>query len=169
MASLLAGAVADKLAASDLKLGDVQATLVTPNGQRQAAGGGIGNVVRDQRFSDVTPEVIERARGKSDELGLRSPAISLIKGLQPALRITAKTGTPRVTARNMIGDQAGFVTRLLGVAPYMYEGVFVRVEDVDGRPVAISAFASRAGGSLVWVRPDLGVEVDRGFPPPADR
>lgn len=66
---LLAGAVADKLAASGLgEIGSVMGTAVRPNGERTRLGGGLGLVVHDQRF----PTVHRRSRRRSQPARARS-------------------------------------------------------------------------------------------------
>lgn len=167
--NLLAGAVADKLAAEGLRLGDVQATLINGDGDRQPIGGGVGNVVRDQRFTAIPADIRERAVDNGRALGLKAVQVSVLRVLQDAVAVRAQTATPRVTAGEMLGRQNDFVKSLLGVEPHAFEGVFIAVEDTSGALVAVSGYAARAGSSLVWVDPGLNVETGRAFFPTSER
>lgn len=162
---MLAGAVADKAAASSLgEIGSVMGTAVKPNGERTPLGGGLGFVVHDQRFHDPPSRLAQTVAIGASSLGLRDSKLDSVRALQDAVMITARTDTPRRMALHLIHD-GDLLRTLLGSPQTDYEGVYFELDGPKGRPVFIVMSASRAGSGGGWIRPGLGVE----FPGPGRR
>ncbi|SRR5713101_3082431 len=162
-ADIYAGALADSLAASNLPLlTNIDATLVRPDGARDDIGGGVGNVVSDQRFEDVTPSVIAGVHSRVDQLGLGSTQISIARGLQDAVIVVLTSQNPNAAVATL--RSKGGLDWIFGSAT-AYEGEFLDVRDAAGDIVYVDGMASRDGAHVMWARPDLGIQVGLGTPP----
>lgn len=167
--AILTGIVADRLAASGAQLGDVQATLVSPHGERQPVGGAIGNMVRDQAFDIPAAEELDQIADRLESAGMTPARVATVGGLQPAVVIRAVTRNASEAAQRYSEDQIGTLQGLLARDPRSLEGIYLEIEDVHGDPVVISALASRVGGAMIWVRPDLDKRPRRGLMPIPER
>lgn len=74
----MTGVVADRLAASGAQLGDVQATLVSPHGERQPVGGAIGNMVRDQAFDIPAAEELDQIADRLESAGMTPARVATV-------------------------------------------------------------------------------------------
>ena len=162
-AHLFAGAVADKIAASGRPpLVSVGATLVLPDGTRQPIGGGLGTVVRDQRFRTASDEVSETIRVNAKAAGFEDVTVSTMAIIQDALIITATAEDPKAAVGLLRSGGSGTLAGLLGTRPADFEGVYFEVRDETGAPAYIEAVAPRAGAGMAWSDAGLGLRLGKG-------
>jgi hypothetical protein len=159
---LFAGAVADEYAASGLQpIAEVHPTLVTPDGSRQPAGGGVAGQIHDQIFDHVPSNVGATVAAAAPRFGLRQVKVSTVTAIQNAVVIDAVSDTPKAAVQALGKSEQGILGALLGVRPGSYEGVFVEIRDSQGRPMLIDASAPRSGAGIAWADPSSGISVGR--------
>jgi hypothetical protein len=162
---LFSGVIADEYLASGLgKIADFGGTLVASDGERRPFGGGVGRVVPDQAFAQIPPGFAAGIRRRAGELKLTGVTTSRVHGIQDAVVISAATSDVVSVASAFMHDAS--LEKLLGTSLSTYEGVLFVLRDVQtNEPVFVQGAAPRAGASLVWVSPALGIKVARGFEP----
>jgi|GEM_PF-6149243 len=159
---LFAGAVADEYAASGLQpILEVHPYLVTPDGSRQLAGGGVASQIHDQVFDHVPSNVATTIASAARGFGLRQVKVSTVTAIQNAVAIDAVSDTPKKTVQALEKSEHGVLGALLGARPGNYEGIFVEIRDSQGRPMFIDASAPRSGGGIAWADPSSGISVGR--------
>ncbi|HVN62430.1 MAG TPA: hypothetical protein VMT59_14315 [Gaiellaceae bacterium] len=153
---MLVGAVADEYAAGGFgQIITANATLVTPDGQRDPIGGGVGKVVRDQSFNAIPANIESTVTSAAKGIGLGSVRVETITGLQDAIVIHAVSNTPASTVATLL--QRGGTAALLGQASTNFEGTYLEIDDTAGSPVYIAATAPRDGSGTEWTDPSLGL------------
>ena len=159
---LFSGAVADKYAASGLQpIGEVHPSLVTPDGSRLPAGGGVANQIRDQVFNHVPSSVGATVAAAAPRFGLRRVNVSTVDVIQNAVVIDAVSDAPKDAVDALEKSNHGVLGALLGVRPANYEGTFLEIRDSQGRPMFIASSAPRSGAGMAWADPSSGIEVGR--------
>jgi hypothetical protein len=159
---LFAGAVADEYAASGLQpIVEVHPYLVTPDGSRQLAGGGVASQIHDQVFDHVPSNVGTTVAAAARGFGLRGVKVSTLTAIQNAVAIDAVSDAPKAAVDALEKSNHGVLGALLGVRPGNYEGIFVEIRDSQGRPMFIDASAPRSGAGIAWADPSSGIEVGR--------
>ena len=159
---LFAGAVADEYAASGLQpIVEVHPYLVTPDGARRLAGGGVATQIHDQVFDHVPSNVGTTVAAAARGFGLRQVKVSTLTAIQNAVAIDALSDTPKAAVDALQKSDHGVLGALLGVRPGRYEGIFVEIRDAQGRPMFIDASAPRSGAGIAWADPSSGIEVGR--------
>jgi hypothetical protein len=156
-ANLLAGAVVDEFRVRGFgTIAEAHGTLVTPDGRRQAIGGGVGRAAPNQLFNVVPGSIGATIATAASRFGLRSTRASILSALQPVVVVHATTDTPANSISALA--RAGGLSALLGGSPARFEGVYLEVQDGSGAPVYISATAPRAAATTLWVKPGLGIQ-----------
>jgi hypothetical protein len=153
---LFVGAVADEFVARGFgEIVDVSGTLVTPNGARQAIGGGVGRVVREQVFDQIPGELGATVVRNAGDIGLRSVGVKTFSVLQGGvLVIDAVSDSPVADVSALLSK--GGLDFLLGQSPANFEGVFLEIDDRGGNPVYTQGAAPRDGAGNWWATPSLG-------------
>lgn len=154
--NLLAGAAADQFVALGVTpIVAIEGTLVSPSGDRLPIGGGIGTVVRDQRFDRPTRVATPEMKRAASELGLAALSVSNLKIVDEVLIVRAR-GT--VTIAKKFARDREPLERLLGGTPARYEGFFLDLRDAEsGKPLLRLASAPRSGSTTVWADDEIGV------------
>ena len=162
---LFSGVIADEYLASGLgKIADSGGTLVASDGERRPFGGGVGRVVPDQAFAPIPPDFAVGIRRRAGELKLTGVTTLRVHGIQDAVVISAATSDVASVASAFMHDAS--LEKLLGTSLSTYEGVLFVLRDArTNEPVLVQGAAARAGASLVWLSPALGIKVGRGFEP----
>jgi hypothetical protein len=92
---LFAGAVADVYEVRGFgTIHGTYATLVTPEGNREYVGGGLGNTMPNQLFDDPPAWLGENAAKAGAEFGLQDVQVSTVRAIQPSVVLIATTDTP---------------------------------------------------------------------------
>ena len=164
---LFTGAVRDEFAARGFgSVIDGEATLVTPDGARQSAGGGVSIGVRtDQVFDAIPSDIASTINQQATSIGFRSVQVETMQVLQDVLVIHAVSDSPATDVAAL--RQQGGLQFLLGQPPMNFEGVYLEIDDSSGSPVYITDTAPRDGGGGWWADPSLGIIGDAPSPPPA--
>lgn len=164
---LFTGAVRDEFAARGFgSVIDGSATLVTPDGARQPAGGGVSIGVRTDQVFDAIPSGMASTISKqATSIGLRSVQVETMQVLQDVLVIHAVSDSPAADVAAL--RQQGGLQFLLGQPPMNFEGVYLEIDNNSGSPVYITDTAPRDGGGGWWADPSLGITGDAPTPPPA--
>jgi hypothetical protein len=159
---LFAGAVADEYAASGLQpILEVHPYLVTPDGSRQLAGGGVASQIHDQIFDHVPSNVGTTVAAAARGFGLRAVKVSTLTAIQNAVAIDAVSDAPKDSVDALEKSNHGVLGALLGARPGNYEGIFLEIRDSQGRPMYIDASAPRSGAGIAWADPSSGISVGR--------
>lgn len=159
---LFAGAVTDEYAASGLQpILEVHPYLVTPDGARQLAGGGVANQIHNQVFDHVPSNVATTVAAAAEGFGLRQVKVSTLTAIQDAVAIDAVSDAPKDAVDALEKSNHGVLGALLGVRPANYEGIFVEIRDSQGRAMFIDASAPRSGAGIAWADPSSGISVGR--------
>jgi hypothetical protein len=153
-ANLVIAAVRDELhaqGASDDVIGS-QISGEFPSGEvAPNIGGGIGNIVFGQAFSDATPAQAESSiRRNAAALKLRIIALDVLKPLQVAPAVVAST---RDVAGVLSNPDAVINALFGGIATY--EGEYLELRDASGSPFFIQASTFRTGVGQRWYRSDV--------------
>jgi hypothetical protein len=159
-AAIFIGAVASRVAATPgmPRLSEIGVTLVAPDGTRTPIGGGIGNVVPNQQFNDVTSATTSDILARARTLGFSDTKIETIRGIQPALMITTTAADPAAAVAKL-RQRGSALTNFLGEAPSNYEGVYLEIRDTAGSPVYSEGVAPRDGAGMAWTRQGSGIQV----------
>jgi hypothetical protein len=162
---LFAGVIADEYLASSLgKIADSGGTLVSSDGERRPFGGGVGRVVPDQAFAQIPPGFAAGIRQRAGDVKLAGLTTSRLHGIQDAVVINATASDVASVASAFMHE--ALLEKLLGTPLSTYEGVLFVLRDArTNEPVFVQGTAPRAGASLVWVSPALGIKFARGFEP----
>jgi hypothetical protein len=158
---LFMGAVRDEFAARGFgTVIDGDATLVTPNGTQEDAGGGVSIGVRtDQVFDAIPSDIASTISANASSIGLSSVQVKTMQVLQDVLVINAVSDSPATDVAAL--QKQGGLQFLLGQPPMNFEGVYLQIDDNSGNPVYITDTAPRDGGGSVWADPSLG--LNQGF------
>lgn len=149
---IFSGAVADEYTSQGLgQIIQADATLVTPDGQRQDAGGGIGAMARDQLFDTLPANLAQTVGNNAQSLGLQNPHTSELQGIQGVVRVDATTTSPAAAVAKLTSIDA--LASLLGRPETNFEGALLVVDDASGNPVLIRGVSSRTGSGITWVSP----------------
>lgn len=157
---LFVGAVADEFAAQGLgTVIDANATLVTPDGTREAIGGGVSaGVPTNQLFDPIPPDISSAVASTAASIGLHSVKVTTMQVLQDALVVQAVSDSPKTDIAAF--KERGGLEFLLGQPPTNFEGVYLEIDDSSGNPVYITDTAPRDGGGGWWADPSLGDQGD---------
>ena len=153
-ADLIEGAVADALAATDGEhVAGSTIDWLLPDGRvLPNMGGGMGDVVPGQMFSDLAAGAIKLTlKQRLAQAGLEPTSIEVLHADQPAPAVVATTNDPRSAAR----AAASTIRLLFGQDPPIFEGYYFEVRDRSGAPVFIQSAAFRSGAGRLWVRPSV--------------
>lgn len=162
---LFTGAVRDEFAAQGFgNIIDGDATLVTPDGARQSAGGGVSLALRtDQSFDAIPSDISTTVSNQASTIGLHSTQLQTMPALQDVLVIHTVSDSPPADVAAL--RQHGGLAFLLGQPPTNFEGVYLQVDDVSGNPMYITYTAPRDGAVGWWADPSLGIRGDLINPP----
>lgn len=155
---LFTGALRDEFAARGLgDVIDAYGTFVTPDGSREAAGGGVSyGVATNQVFNPIPTNIASTVAKAGATIGLHSVEVETMRVLQDALVIRATSNSPKTDVAALLAK--GGLTFLLGQNPSNFEGVYLQIDDNSGNPVYDTSTAPRAGGGGYWAAPSLGEE-----------
>lgn len=167
-AQLLEGAVAEQVGSTvDLRdaFGGATFDLRLPSGKTiPDYGGGLGDVVRGQQFSNPTEGRIRSSiRSAATRFNLTIDSIKVFRAAAPAPAVV-------VTASDL-GSVAANLKDIEGAMfgdPPTYEGYFLAVNDESGAPVIRASTSFRTGAGQFWIRPDLAGQSSvksLGIPP----
>ena len=158
-AAIFAGAAADRYAASGLPpVMVIHINLVAASGVIQPIGGGIGNAVPNQEFTDITPAVTNAVTARATQLGFSDPVVQTIRGIQDAMIIKVRADDPAAAVAKLRATGDPLVS-FLGESPSTYEGVYLVIEDANGVPQFSVGAAPRDGSGLAWANPSSGLSI----------
>lgn len=161
-AHVLVGALADTYVASGLpRLTELDATLVRPDGANERLGGGLGNVAPSQRFETIGRQLRDAVQANARGAGITGVRLTTVRGIDEALVIAGTVADPGRDVARLREAGSSALTRLLDRPPGRLEGVYLEVQDRNGRPVYVEATASRAGAAIAWGDRSLGIRVGR--------
>jgi hypothetical protein len=111
--------------------------------------GGLGDVVRGQKFS-TAPESAVRAAILSSlrDVGLTPKAVSVLRPWGPAPAVVASTADPAATLK-----QLGSIERTLFGDPPTYEGYYFELQDGSGQTIVRASSSFRTGVGRFWIDP----------------
>lgn len=162
---LFTGALRDEFAARGFgAIIDGNATLVTPDGNRQSVGGGVSlGVVPDEVFDAIPSGITSTVDDAATSIGLRSVQVTTMKALQDVVLIHAVSDSPAQDIATL--REKGDLAFLLGQTPANLEGTYLQIDNSAGSPVYIVDTAPRDGGGGWWFDPTLG--LSSGYPSPS--
>lgn len=167
-AELLEGAVAERVgSSSDIRDGFGGATIDVrlPDGKTiPDYGGGLGDVVRGQQFSNPSDAQIRgAAKSAAAQFSLRIDSVRVFRAAAPAPAVVVTAADPASAAANLKNIESA----MFGDPP-SYEGYYLAVNDTAGAPVIRASAAFRTGAGQFWIRPDLADQSSvksLGIPP----
>jgi hypothetical protein len=152
LAYLLAGSFRDNSTATSLPA--VGGLVLPGTGAEMLGGSDHPQITAD---ASVAPTLSTRLA----DLGVSSPTIALVEP-------NGSGGTVGVSVVGTVSDPAAFLAQNGNPEPALfgdinqYEGVFLQLDDPQGAPFLVAAYASRAAHGIGWIRPSLGTNSIHG-------
>ena len=150
---LLQGAIAEALAAwtPPVKVSGAETTIERPNGTVLVEHGGMGDIGARLLFTIAADaDVRETVRETLSELGLAPVSIEILRAIQPAPAVVARTSEPEAAAR----AAASTIGTLFG-RPSRFVGYYFEVRGPGDEPLFVQAASFRTGAGTTWVSPAL--------------
>lgn len=150
---LLQGAIAEALAAwtPPVKVSGAGTTIERPNGTVLVDRGEMGDIGARLLFTIAADaDVRETVRETLSELGLAPVSIEILRAIQPAPAVVARTSEPEAAAR----AAASTIGTLFG-RPSRFVGYYFEVRGPGDEPLFVQAASFRTGAGTTWVSPAL--------------
>ena len=146
---LLQGAIAEAHAAwtPPVKVSGAGTTIERPNGTVLVERGEMGDIGARLLFMIAANADV---RETLSELGLAPVSIEILRAIQPAPAVVARTSEPEAAAR----AAASTIGTLFG-RPSRFVGYYFEVRGPGDEPLFVQAASFRTGAGTTWVSPAL--------------